>query len=110
MKEKGIASEVVAVSIGPKACAETLRSALAMGADTGVHVETDLRPDQDLQPLAVSRVFAELAKRFQPRIILLGKQVRAHTTQGTGCMAHGGRRDCNAIDCDCGWPSERLPD
>ncbi len=45
-----------------------------MGADTGVHVETDLRPDQDLQPLAVSKVFAALAKKFDPSLILLGKQ------------------------------------
>jgi len=74
LKEKGIATEVIAVSVGPKTCQETLRTALAMGADSGVHVETDLRTDQDLQPLAVSKVFAALAKRFDPRLILFGKQ------------------------------------
>ena len=52
MKEKKLASEVVVVSVGPAQCAETLRQALAMGADRGVHVATDLRTDQELQPLA----------------------------------------------------------
>ena len=54
LKEKGVATEVIAVSIGPAKAQETLRTALAMGADRGVLLKTDLRTDQDLQPLAVA--------------------------------------------------------
>ena len=56
LKEAKKADEIVVVSIGPKACQETIRTALAMGCDRGIHVETDMRPDMDLQPLAVSKV------------------------------------------------------
>ena len=52
MKEAKLAKEVVVVSVGPAQCAETLRQALAMGADRAVHVATELRTDQELQPLA----------------------------------------------------------
>jgi electron transfer flavoprotein beta subunit len=55
LKEKKIATEIIAVSIGPKACSETLRTALAMGADRGIHIETPARTDQDVQPLAVAK-------------------------------------------------------
>lgn len=61
LKEQKIVSEIVAVSIGPKACQETLRTALAMGVDKGIHVPTDLRHDQDLQPLAVAKIFKYIA-------------------------------------------------
>jgi electron transfer flavoprotein alpha/beta subunit len=61
-----LVSEIVAVSIGPKACQETLRTALAMGADRGIHINTDslknVRIDQDLQPLAVAKVLHFIAK------------------------------------------------
>jgi electron transfer flavoprotein beta subunit len=56
LKEGKFASEIIAVSIGPKQAQETLRAALAMGADKGVHVLTDLRTDQELQPLAVAKL------------------------------------------------------
>ncbi len=62
LKEKKIATEIIAVSVGPKACQETLRTALAMGADRGIHVTTDLRHDQELQPLAVAKVLEFIAK------------------------------------------------
>ncbi len=55
MKDKKIATEIIAVSIGPKACKDTLLSALAMGADKAIHIETNIRSDQELQPLAVAQ-------------------------------------------------------
>ena len=73
LKEAKQASEVVVVSIGPKPCQETIRTALAMGADRGIHVETDLRPDMDLQPLAVSKVFAEIVKEESPDLVRWGE-------------------------------------
>eukprot|EP00753_Platysulcus_tardus_P017076 PLAT6255.1.p1 GENE.PLAT6255.1~~PLAT6255.1.p1 ORF type:complete len:268 (+),score=109.42 PLAT6255.1:37-804(+) len=74
MKEAKLASEVIAVSIGPKAATETIRTALAMGADRGVHVETDMATDLDLQPLAVAKTLAEVVAKEKPDLVLLGKQ------------------------------------
>jgi len=74
LKEKKVATEIIAVSIGPKLAAETLRSALAVGADKGIHVTTDMRTDQELQPLAVAKILAHLAKRDNADIVILGKQ------------------------------------
>lgn len=70
LKEQKIVSEVVVVSIGEKKCEETLRSALAMGADRAIHIETDAQ----LEPLAVAKVLAAVGKTEQPDIYLLGKQ------------------------------------
>lgn len=70
LKEAGMASEIVVVSIGVKQCEDTLRTALAMGADRAVHVQTD----QQLQPLAVAKLLHTVAKQEQPQLILLGKQ------------------------------------
>eukprot|EP00750_Incisomonas_marina_P017471 INCI2072.1.p2 GENE.INCI2072.1~~INCI2072.1.p2 ORF type:complete len:255 (-),score=52.99 INCI2072.1:44-808(-) len=89
LKEAKQASEVVVVSIGPKPCQETIRTALAMGADRGIHVETDLRPDMDLQPLAVSKVFAEIVKEESPDLVLLGKQAIDDDANQTGQMLAG---------------------
>lgn len=75
MKEKKIVGEIVAVSIGPKACAETLRSALAMGADKGVHIVAEMKPDQELQSLAVAKALAFIATRDKADIVIVGKQV-----------------------------------
>jgi electron transfer flavoprotein beta subunit len=75
MKEKKIAKEVIAVSMGPKQCQETLRTALAMGADKGIHIVTDMKTDQELQPLAVAKVMAFLADRDKADLIIVGKQV-----------------------------------
>ena len=77
LKEKKLVSEIVAVSIGGKGSAETLRTALAMGADSAVHIETDMRIDQEMQPLAVAKVLAWLSKEKKPDIWILGKQVRS---------------------------------
>ena len=65
LKEKNIAKEVVAVSVGPKAAQETLRTALAMGADRAIHIETDVRTDQELQPLAVAKLFKQLSAKVR---------------------------------------------
>jgi electron transfer flavoprotein beta subunit len=70
LKEKGLAEEVVAVSLGEAKCQETLRTALAMGADRAIHVQTDA----ELQPLAVAKLLKAVAEREQPGLIILGKQ------------------------------------
>src|SRR3954463_3882661 len=70
LKEKGVATEIVAVSMGVPQCAETIRTALAMGADRGILVETDV----ELQPLAVAKLLKALADKEQPKLIILGKQ------------------------------------
>jgi electron transfer flavoprotein beta subunit len=62
LKEKKIATEIIAVSIGGKACQESLRTALAMGADRGIHIETNSRTDQEVQPLAVAKTLKFLAE------------------------------------------------
>lgn len=70
LKEAGKVSEIVAVSLGEKKCEETLRNALAMGADRAVHVETDAK----LEPLAVAKLLKAVADKENPQILLLGKQ------------------------------------
>jgi electron transfer flavoprotein beta subunit len=70
LKEKGIATEVVAVSCGVGACQETLRTALALGADRAILVETDA----DLQPLAVAKLLAAIVAKEQPKLVVMGKQ------------------------------------
>lgn len=82
MKEKKLADEVVAISIGSKQCQDTLRTALAMGADRGVHVHTDA----ELQPLAVAKLLAAIARREQPGLFLLGKQAIDDDSNQTGQM------------------------
>jgi len=70
LKEKGVVSEVVVVSCGVKKCDETLRTAMAIGADRGILVETDA----ELQPLAVAKLLAALVTKEQPGLVILGKQ------------------------------------
>jgi electron transfer flavoprotein beta subunit len=82
LKEKGIATDIVAVSIGVPACGETIRTALAMGADRGILVETDA----ELQPLAVAKILKALADKEQPGLILLGKQAIDDDMNATGQM------------------------
>ena len=77
LKEKKVVSEITAVTIGPKACSETLRTALAMGADNALHIESEARVDQELQPLAVAKLLAWVTKEKKPDFWLVGKQVRA---------------------------------
>ena len=82
LKEKGVATEVVAVSCGPTACQETLRTALAIGADRAIQVETDAQ----LQPLAVAKLLAAVQTRESAGIILLGKQAIDDDANQTGQM------------------------
>ncbi len=70
LKEAGIASEVVAVAVGPQVCQEQLRTALALGADRAILVKTD----DEMQPLAVAKVLAAVQAREQAQLIILGKQ------------------------------------
>lgn len=72
IKESGLASEVVAVSMGPAQCVDTLRTGLAMGADRGVHVEAA----GQLYPLTVAKILQSLVEVEKPGLIILGKQVR----------------------------------
>lgn len=82
LKEAGVATEVVAVSAGVTQCQETLRTALAIGADRAVLVETDA----DLQPLAVAKLLKALAEKEQAQIIILGKQAIDDDSNQTGQM------------------------
>ncbi|MCL7928824.1 electron transfer flavoprotein subunit beta/FixA family protein [Halomonas llamarensis] len=70
LKEKGVATEIVAVTIGPKQAQEQLRTALALGADRAIHVETDEQVDS----LGAAKAFAKLVEDEQPGLVLLGKQ------------------------------------
>ncbi|MDE0060900.1 MAG: electron transfer flavoprotein subunit beta/FixA family protein [Defluviicoccus sp.] len=82
MKEAGTADEIVAVSMGARQCQETIRTALAMGADRGIHVMTD----EELQPLAVAKLFKALVERESPGLVILGKQAIDDDSNQTGQM------------------------
>jgi electron transfer flavoprotein beta subunit len=82
LKEKGIATEIVAVSMGPAAAQETIRTALAMGADRGILVQTDA----ELQPLAVAKLFKALVAKESPQLVILGKQAIDDDCNQTGQM------------------------
>ena len=85
LREKGIATEVVAVSCGIVACQETLRNALALGADRAILVETDV----ELQPLAVAKLLRALVDKEAPRLVILGKQAIDDDANQTGQMLAG---------------------
>ena len=82
LKEKGTVTEIVAVSLGVAQCAETIRTALAMGADRGVLVETDA----ELQPLAVAKLLKALVEKEQPALVIMGKQAIDDDMNATGQM------------------------
>jgi electron transfer flavoprotein beta subunit len=82
LKEKGVATEVVAVSIGPAQAQETLRTALAMGADRAILVQTD----QDLEPLAVAKVLKAVIGEESPNVVVMGKQAIDGDNNATGQM------------------------
>lgn len=82
LKESGVVTEVVAVSMGVAACQETLRTALAMGADRAILVETDV----ELQPLAVAKLLKAIAQKESPQIVILGKQAIDDDANQTGQM------------------------
>ena len=82
LKEKGVASEIVAVSIGPAKAQETLRTALAMGADRAILIQSD----DEVEPLAVAKLLAKVAEEEQPGLFILGKQAIDDDSNQTGQM------------------------
>jgi electron transfer flavoprotein beta subunit len=82
LKEKGVVTEVIAVSCGDAKCQETLRTAMAIGADRGILVETT----EELQPLAVAKLLKALVDKEQPSLIILGKQAIDDDANQTGQM------------------------
>jgi electron transfer flavoprotein beta subunit len=82
LKEAGQVAEVIAVSVGPKAAADVLRAAMAMGADRGIHIETDV----DVEPLGVAKLLAAVSKAEQAQLVLLGKQAIDDDSNQTGQM------------------------
>ena len=82
LKEKGVVTEVVAISCGVAQCQETLRTALAIGADRAILVETDA----ELQPLAVAKLLKALIDKEQPQLVILGKQAIDDDANQTGQM------------------------
>ena len=82
LREAGVATEVIAVSCGGASCQDTLRAAMAIGADRAVLVSTEV----ELQPLAVARLLAAVAKREQPQLVICGKQAIDDDANQTGQM------------------------
>lgn len=82
LKEKGVCTEIIVVSVGAKACQEQIRVALALGADRGIHVETDEEPSS----LTVAKVLKALVEEEQPSLIILGKQAIDSDNNQTGQM------------------------
>ena len=85
LKEKGVVTEIVAISLGVTQCQETLRTALAMGADRAILVETTA----ELQPLAVAKLLKALVDKEQPQLVFLGKQAIDDDCNQTGQMLAG---------------------
>jgi electron transfer flavoprotein beta subunit len=82
MKEAGTVEEIIVVSMGVQQCQETIRTALAMGADRGIHVQSD----DDLEPLAVAKVLKALVDKEAPELVILGKQAIDDDSNQTGQM------------------------
>src|SRR5262245_58468736 len=82
LREKGIATEIVAVSMGPLQCQETIRTALAMGADRGILVQTDA----ELQPLTVAKLLRAVIQQENPEVVIIGKQAIDDDCNQTGQM------------------------
>lgn len=82
LKEKGVAEEIIVVSIGPAQAQETIRTALAMGADRGVHVTTDAA----VEPLAVAKILKGVIEAESPQLVILGKQAIDDDSNATGQM------------------------
>jgi len=82
LREAGIADELVAVSIGPQQCQETIRTALAMGADRGIHVSHD----EEIEPLAVAKLMKAIVEKEYPNLVILGKQAIDDDSNQTGQM------------------------
>jgi len=116
LKEKKVASEVVAVSVGPTAAQEQLRTALAMGADRAIHVVTD----EETLPLHVAKIFKGLVEKESPDLVILGKQAIDDDCNQTGAPARlevpalpdtraPATRRTRAEPCRDARPCHRLP-
>jgi len=86
LREKGVVTEIVAVSIGPQKAQETLRTALAMGADRAILVQAPDDIGSEVEPLAVAKILAKVAGEEQPQLIILGKQAIDDDNNATGQM------------------------
>ncbi|MEM1382100.1 MAG: electron transfer flavoprotein subunit beta/FixA family protein [Pseudomonadota bacterium] len=86
MKEKGIATEIVAVSIGVKQAQETLRTALAMGADRAILVQAADSAEQDIEPLSVAKILKAIIAEEEPGLVICGKQAIDNDLNATGQM------------------------
>ncbi|XP_043936427.1 electron transfer flavoprotein subunit beta [Protopterus annectens] len=86
MKEKQLVKEIIVVSCGPQQCQETIRTALAMGADRGIHVDVAGKDSENLGPFQVSKILAALAKKEDVQLIILGKQAIDDDCNQTGQM------------------------
>lgn len=84
-KEAGLATELTAISIGPKVVQETLRNALALGADSAIHIETD----EILSPLNIAKVLKTMVTKLEPHIVIMGKQAIDDDCNQTGQMLAG---------------------
>ena len=82
LRESGVAEELVAVSVGPKQSQETIRTALAMGADRGIHIQTD----EEIEPLSIAKLLKEIAEKEKPDLFILGKQAIDDDSNQTGQM------------------------
>jgi electron transfer flavoprotein beta subunit len=82
LKEAGVATEIIAISLGPTQCQETLRTAMAIGADRAILVESS----EELQPLAVAKLLKAIVEKEQPQLVILGKQAIDDDANQTGQM------------------------
>uniref|UniRef100_A0A2R5LJV4 Electron transfer flavoprotein subunit beta n=1 Tax=Ornithodoros turicata TaxID=34597 RepID=A0A2R5LJV4_9ACAR len=89
LKEKKVAGEIIAVSCGPQACQETLRTALAMGADKAIHIEVSGKDYDTLQPIHVSKILAKLAVDNKVDLLIVGKQAIDDDCNQTAQMTAG---------------------
>jgi len=87
MKENKLVSEIIAVSCGPAQCQETLRTAMAMGADKAIHVEIPGPQYEAVQPIHIAKILAKLATDEKANIVILGKQVGKLTTYVVICAS-----------------------
>ena len=86
LKERGVATEVVAVTVGPRAAQEQLRTALALGADRAVHIDTSAETDERVESLAAAKLLAKVVEAEQPGLTILGKQAIDTDNNQTGQM------------------------
>lgn len=89
LKEKKVATEIVAVSVGPPQSQEVIRTALAMGADRGIHIEVPAKEAEQLQPLHISKILAKLAQEEKIDLIICGKQAIDDDANQTAQMTAG---------------------